>query len=216
MGRVSDFAAVFSALRKEKKLSQRKAAADLEISQALLSHYENGVREPRLEFVVRACEYYGVSADYILGRTTAKGNFMAIGGGKDNPLGIEDTKKLGDIVNTLAAAFGLISAHAGERGLDEMYRYVSIISYKFIQQFDLLGNSEIKDNVPKEELRILCDAAAKVAEAGIVSEMSKDKKANKKIPANRLKTECPQIYKSVEEMISKVEEEIAKLTAQRG
>jgi transcriptional regulator with XRE-family HTH domain len=38
----------------------------------LLSHYENGIREPRLEFVLKACDYYGVSADYILGRTAEK------------------------------------------------------------------------------------------------------------------------------------------------
>jgi len=58
-----------SRLRKGKKISQRQVAADLHISQALLSHYENGIREPGLDFVCRACEYYGVSADYILGRT---------------------------------------------------------------------------------------------------------------------------------------------------
>ena len=63
------FSEVFAALRREKQLSQRKVASDLKISQALLSHYENGLREPRLEFVVKACEYYGVSADYILGRS---------------------------------------------------------------------------------------------------------------------------------------------------
>ena len=39
------------------------------MSQALLSHYENGVREPGLDFVRRACDYYKVSADYLLCRT---------------------------------------------------------------------------------------------------------------------------------------------------
>lgn len=60
---------MMSSLRKERGLSQRKAAADLKISQALLSHYENGAREPGLAFVCRACDYYGVPADYLLGRT---------------------------------------------------------------------------------------------------------------------------------------------------
>ena len=63
------FPQIMSALRRSRGLSQRTAAADLHISQALLSHYENGAREPGLEFVCRACEYYGVSADYLLGRT---------------------------------------------------------------------------------------------------------------------------------------------------
>ena len=43
------FPKTLSALRREKNISQRKAAADLGISQALLSHYENGTREPGLE-----------------------------------------------------------------------------------------------------------------------------------------------------------------------
>ena len=57
-----NFAAVMSELRHARGLSQRKVAADLKISQALLSHYENGAREPGLAFVCRACDYYGVSA----------------------------------------------------------------------------------------------------------------------------------------------------------
>ena len=65
----ADFSRTLALLRQEKEISQRKAAADLGISQALLSHYENGVREPGLAFVRRACDYYRVSADYLLGRT---------------------------------------------------------------------------------------------------------------------------------------------------
>ena len=63
----SNFSHTMSELRRARGLSQRKAAADLKISQALLSHYENGAREPGLGFVCRACRYYGVSADYLLG-----------------------------------------------------------------------------------------------------------------------------------------------------
>ncbi|MCF0120730.1 MAG: helix-turn-helix transcriptional regulator, partial [Oscillospiraceae bacterium] len=64
-----DVAGILSYLRRKSGQNQREAAAGLGISQALLSHYENGVREPRLEFIVRACEYYGVSSDFMLGRT---------------------------------------------------------------------------------------------------------------------------------------------------
>ena len=63
------FPETLSALRREKNISQRSAAAELGISQALLSHYENGAREPGLGFVCRACDYYAVSADYLLGRS---------------------------------------------------------------------------------------------------------------------------------------------------
>lgn len=68
----TDFSRTLSLLRQEKGVSQRKAAAELGISQALLSHYENGIREPGLAFVTRACDYYHVSADYLLGRTLSR------------------------------------------------------------------------------------------------------------------------------------------------
>lgn len=67
------FSQTMSALRKARGYSQRKVAEDLNISQALLSHYENGAREPGLSFVCRACKYYGVSADYLLGLTEHTG-----------------------------------------------------------------------------------------------------------------------------------------------
>lgn len=65
----TDFPRVITLLRKERKISQKKAAADLGVSQALLSHYEKGIRECGLDFLVRISEYYDVSCDYLLGRS---------------------------------------------------------------------------------------------------------------------------------------------------
>ncbi len=65
----SDFPRILSLLRKERGISQKQAAASLNISQALLSHYEKGIRECGLDFVVRAADFYGVSCDYLLGRS---------------------------------------------------------------------------------------------------------------------------------------------------
>ena len=67
-----NFSRVLALLRQEKGVSQRKAAGELGISQALLSHYEKGVREPGLEFVVKACDFYNVSADFLLGRSMSR------------------------------------------------------------------------------------------------------------------------------------------------
>ena len=66
---VSDFSRIITLLRKEKGVTQKQAAEDLGVSQALLSHYEKGIRECGLEFVVRVADYYGVSCDYLLGRS---------------------------------------------------------------------------------------------------------------------------------------------------
>ena len=54
----TEFSRTLSLLRKERGVSQRVAAADLGVSQALLSHYENGIREPGLAFVSKVCDYY--------------------------------------------------------------------------------------------------------------------------------------------------------------
>ena len=72
----SEFSRTLSLLRRERGISQRTAAADLGISQALLSHYEKGVREPGLAFVVKVCDYYHVSADFLLGRTLSREGSM--------------------------------------------------------------------------------------------------------------------------------------------
>ena len=63
-------------LRKEKGLTQKSAAAGLSLSQALLSHYEKGVRRPGLDFVVRAAHFYGVTTDYLLGTSPLRTDEM--------------------------------------------------------------------------------------------------------------------------------------------
>lgn len=68
----NEFPRIITLLRKEKKLSQKQAAKDLGISQALLSHYEKGIRECGLDFILKTADYYDVSCDYLLGRTTER------------------------------------------------------------------------------------------------------------------------------------------------
>lgn len=68
----SDFPRILTYLRKEKGLSQKQVASDLGISQALLSHYEKGIRECGLDFLIKAAEYFEVSCDYMLGRTVQR------------------------------------------------------------------------------------------------------------------------------------------------
>lgn len=65
----NSFPRIITLLRKERGLSQKKAAEELDVSQALLSHYEKGIRECGLDFVVKAADFYQVSCDYMLGRT---------------------------------------------------------------------------------------------------------------------------------------------------
>lgn len=68
----AEFSSKLLLLRQSAGLSQKQASVDLGISQALLSHYEKGIRECSLDFVVRAAEYYNVSTDYLLGVTSVQ------------------------------------------------------------------------------------------------------------------------------------------------
>lgn len=138
----SDFSRSLSLLRQEKNISQRAAAKDLGISQALLSHYENGVREPGLAFVVRACDYYNVSADFLLGRTlTRDGTTIAAeelydySAEKDNVLhgSIMATlaKKL--LVNSISILFDLLSRTGHKGAIIAASDYLSTGVYKLFR-----------------------------------------------------------------------------------
>lgn len=56
-------------LRKELNLNQKELAEKTDITEASLSRYENNLREPKAEIVIKISEVLGCSTDYLLGRT---------------------------------------------------------------------------------------------------------------------------------------------------
>ena len=70
------FATRMAELRTQRGVSQKDAAEALGISQALLSHYEKGIRECGLDFLLRAASYYDVSCDYLLGKIDTRRQFQ--------------------------------------------------------------------------------------------------------------------------------------------
>ena len=97
-----DFPRVIKLLRKERGISQRQAALDLDISPPLLSHYEKGIRECNLDFVLKVADYYDVSCDYLLGRTLDRdGLKISPENIPDAENSIEDKVFKGNIVSTL-------------------------------------------------------------------------------------------------------------------
>lgn len=54
-------------LRNDNDLSQEQIANFLGIKQTVYSRYETGKNEMKIEYLAKLAEYYGVSADYILG-----------------------------------------------------------------------------------------------------------------------------------------------------
>ena len=59
-------------LREDRDLTQKQVAAALLCDQSLYSKYERGERPLPLELTDKLADYYGVSVDYLLGRTNVK------------------------------------------------------------------------------------------------------------------------------------------------
>ena len=98
----TDFSRILTLLRKEKGISQKLAAAELNISQALLSHYEKGIRECGLDFVIRAADFYGVSCDYLLGRSPERtGATLSVEDIPDEDENIKDNMYRGSVLPVL-------------------------------------------------------------------------------------------------------------------
>ena len=63
------FAVRLQELRKEKKVPQKELAERLGISVRAYHYYEEGKRSPDFQGLLTLADFYGVSLDYLVGRT---------------------------------------------------------------------------------------------------------------------------------------------------
>ncbi|WP_458862674.1 helix-turn-helix domain-containing protein [Acidaminobacterium chupaoyuni] len=172
---VNDFPRTLSLLRQEKKISQKNAACELGISQALLSHYENGVREPGLSFVVRAADFYGVSCDYLLGRTMSrdgasitveelgdmsveKGNVL-----RGSVMALLNKKLL---INSAGILLDIIGKTGDRALITHVSAYLSTALYKMYRHVYLIAgrHSDSMFSVPASAFSELCNAEMQLRE----------------------------------------------------
>ena len=59
-------------LREDSDKTQQQIAEVLGTSQTMYARYERGANEMPIRHLVKLCNYYGVSADYLLGRSDVK------------------------------------------------------------------------------------------------------------------------------------------------
>ena len=64
-----EFAKTLKQLRKKRGILLKELAAVLNVSVGTVSNYENGVHSPDLATLCAIADYFGVSVDYLLGRT---------------------------------------------------------------------------------------------------------------------------------------------------
>jgi transcriptional regulator with XRE-family HTH domain len=164
-GKLSKFAVILSQLRKERGISQKKAATDLGISQALLSHYEKGIRECGLDFVIRCSEYYGVTTDYLLGVSDSRNGFDSAaldefedGSGRSVSTLSQATKYLLDVAS---------AASTGDAEKDYVYDYYMLSIYRGALTLAKAGV------LPKEMFKIDYTIARDLASAAIAVQDAK-------------------------------------------
>ncbi len=56
-------------LRKSKKLTQKQLAAELQMSELAIQHYEAQRRKPAFDVLLALADFFDVSLDYLVGRT---------------------------------------------------------------------------------------------------------------------------------------------------
>ena len=226
----AEFSRTLSLLRQEKKVSQRTAAQALGISQALLSHYENGIREPGLVFVVRACDYYGVSADFLLGRTLSRdGTTIAaeelydISDEKSNSIrgGVLAllSKKL--LVNSIGVLFGLLGKTGSREAVQAASSYLSTAVYNVYRRlYDANpGNNPDFFSVPPRHFQAgLTEADMKCCEAELSDALAVHVKAKGPMPEmtnDALARDYPVLYQSVLQVIHNTGERVTAISAAR-
>ena len=177
---VTDFPRILTLLRKEKGVSQKSAAADLEISQALLSHYEKGIRECGLSFLVRCADYYGVSCDYLLGRSPERQgatllvedipetDFPGRDENRGSVLPVLSRKLLANSQNLL---FDLLAKTGSKSLISEVSAYLMLSVYKMFRLVYSTNpkNQDAMFSLPFYAAMDFTDAAMNIAEAGATS-----------------------------------------------
>lgn len=63
-----DYVKIIRDLREDNYKTQQEIADILGTSQTMYARYERGANELPIRHLIKLCDYYNVSADYILGR----------------------------------------------------------------------------------------------------------------------------------------------------
>ena len=164
----SDFPRIITFLRKERGLSQKQVATDMGISQALLSHYERGIRECGLDFLISIAEYYDVSCDYLLGRTVQRN--LASLTADDLPESDEISHLKGNMINqinkkllnnTTSVIFDLLAQIGNKNLTNAVSNYLMSAEYQIFRTIYSSedNNSQTMFSISGKHYKNLCSAS---------------------------------------------------------
>lgn len=69
-GNMRSFGEILTSLREERGIYQKELAAILKVSVGTVSNYENNIHFPDQEALLQLADYFGVTVDYLLERTS--------------------------------------------------------------------------------------------------------------------------------------------------
>lgn len=217
-----DFPRVMKMLRKERGLKQNEAAAQLGVAQALLSHYENGKRECGLDFLVAAANFYGVSVDYILGRTSSRNGTVVFSetlpestvsesyDGDPAGAGTLLRKKL--ITNSLEIVFSLLMKAKNSKLAKAVASYLMTSVYRAYRMVFSAGqqNDENSFAISSDVVADICSAKMSLEDASARS-AAKEGSADEKINNLRIEQEYPRQSAAIFSIVTNVEKDLQKL-----
>ena len=218
-----DFPRVMKMLRKERGLKQKEAADQLGVAQALLSHYENGKRECGLDFLVSAANFYGVSVDYILGRTSSRNGTVVFSetlpestvsesyDGDPAGAGTLLRKKL--ITNSLEIIFSLLMKAKNTKLAKAVASYLMTSVYRAYRMVFSAGheNDENSFAIKSDVIADVCSAKLLLDDANART-AAKDGSADGKITNLRIEQEYPRQSAAIFSVVTNVEKDLEKLS----
>ena len=217
-----DFPRVMKMLRKERGLRQKEAAEQLGVAQALLSHYENGKRECGLDFLVSAANFYGVSVDYILGRTNSRNGTVVFSetlpestvseSYDGDPAGAGTLLRKKIITNSLEIIFSLLLKAKNSKLSQAVSSYLMTSVYRAYRMVFSAGheNDENSFAISSDVIADVCSAKMSLDDASARS-AAKDGSADVKITNLRIEQEYPRQSTAIFTVVTNVERDLKKL-----
>lgn len=181
----NDFPRILTLLRKERNISQKQAAEDLGIAQALLSHYEKGKRECGLEFLIKAANYYKVSTDYLLGRSPVSSGAVISNDDIEDSEVTEKARNLSAdelsaafakklVTNSIDVIYSLLARSKNAQLTDKIYNIFAYSVYKAFRIIYKANPSNDKNifKIPEETADRLIVAGEAIAAANAAAAVS--------------------------------------------
>ncbi len=103
-------------LRRELDISQKELAQKCNITEASLSRYENDLREPKGEIIVKLSNALNVTTDYLLGRTDER----------------KPKKEINNATTIAAHRLGDIE-QLPDDAIDEINNYIDLMRLKYLK-----------------------------------------------------------------------------------